>query len=196
VAPPGITNTTVPESMCYTVLRERDPATGISIRSYSSADEQVVSTCGNVPYDLSLMCIQEALAFFSGANSMNRSLLPARTMPAIIGGFFAGTGYYVLEAYVTVSSSVFPNASAIPRPTRARLQPVGKRTVAVVQFNTTGAPTAQDFQLACYSININTLPQGYGLNMDSDWYPAHIYYNGADATNFTNECWMAIYPPL
>ena len=183
--------------MCYKLVRETDPATGISIRSYSpSADEmQVVVTCGNVPYEESAFCIQRCLAYFAGANVANRSLLSARTTPAIIGGYFAGMGYYILEAYVTVSSSAFPNASAIPPPTQARLQPVGNRTVAVVQFNTTGAPTSQDFQLACYSININTLPEGYRLNMDSDWYPTHIFYNNEDAVMFTNECWMAVYPP-
>jgi len=188
--------------MCFTLLREKDPATGISIRSYSpSANEtQVVATCGHVFYDDSAVCIQQMLAYFSGANEANRSLLPARTTPAIIGGFFAGTGYYILEAYMTVSSNAFPNASAIPRPTKGqgspkRLQPVGNRAVAVVQFNTTGAPTPQDFQAACYSININTLPQGYSLDLDSNWYPAHVYYNGEGAVNYTNECWMAVYPP-
>ena len=185
--------------MCFTLLREADPATGISIRSYSpSANEtQVVATCGHIFYEQSAICIQQMLAYFTGANEANRSLLPARTTPAIIGGFFAGTGYYILEAYMTVSSNAFPNASTIPRPAGGcpkRLQPVGTRTVAVVQFNTTGAPTVQDFQAACNSINLNTLPNGYDFNMDSNWYPAHVFYNGEDAVNFTNECWKAVYP--
>ena len=198
-APPGISNATVAESLCYTELVPLNPATNISVRSYGPSENwtQVVNDCGHVSFDDTPGCIQRALEYWEGHNAANASLLGARTTPVIVGGFFAGMGYFIVQVSMTLSGRIYPNASAVPLPANGMdaLLPVGNRTVAVVQLNTVGLPTFSEFQTACVSMNVNTLPAGYSLDLNSHWSPAYAYYNGLGAQEYTSECWQAVFPP-
>jgi len=95
-----------------------------------------------------------------------------------------------------VSTAAFPDSSKIPAPAAGlppiQLERVGRRRVAVVQFNTTKFPGQADFDAACGQLAAGPLPRGYVLNMTSSWSPTVVLYSGLLSKLFNNECWMEV----
>lgn len=92
-----------------------------------------------------------------------------------------------------VSTADFPDSAAIPGvQLPLRLEPVGLRSIAVAQFNTTSPAVEADFISAWDALRFGQLPKGYALNLTSDWSPTYVLYGGQDALFFTNEVWAEV----
>lgn len=134
------------------------------------------------------------LTYFSGSNDEQRNILTARIVPFIV----TPRGGNSWIASIGISTLAFPDDFLIPRPnpnTGVTVSLVGANSVniAAFQFNTTGMPYEENFLEACGGINNSTLPTGWVVNTTSIWSPSYVFYNGMASTNFTNECWKAVY---
>lgn len=191
-APPGIVPV-LPEGLCYTTVVPTNPS-GVSIRQYGTpTNASLVSAPGGGAYLQGVPAsIANALNYFSGQNDEQRNILSSRIVPFAItprGNSFT--------AHIGISPEQFPDDFLIPRP----IQPGVTVTrvsanlglIAAFAFNTTGLPYLENWQEACGAIQNSTLPAGYAVNATDPFSPTYVFYNGMSATNFTSECWVAVF---
>jgi hypothetical protein len=139
--------------------------------------------------------VSSLIDFFQGDNTAQRKFPGARTTPVTFRqrSFPNGT-IFEWRSAMMLSTTAFPVTSAIPQPVDPlQLEPVGPRLVAVVQFNSTGLPSEQDFAAACGRILPSALPTGYAVNETSSWSPTFALYSREGATVFENECWKEVF---
>jgi len=138
--------------------------------------------------------VQSVLDYFFGDNTQKVLLKDSRTTPVTLRQrrYPNGTVYEWTSAMM-ISTVTFPATSAIPEPIDPlKLEPVGTRLVAALQFNTQGLPTEADFGGACGGITQSTLPAGYIINLFSHWSPTLAIYSSKNAGVFECECWMEV----
>jgi hypothetical protein len=196
-APPGVLPA-VPEGLCYKELVPSNPS-GVSIRQYAGSDNATfASGGGNGGFPQGLQSsIASVINYFNGANDEQRNILSARTVPfAIIPP--KRSPYWA--AFMEISPTQFPDDFLIPRPNQnigvtlsLVNNQIGNTLIAVFQFNTTGFPYLENIQEACGVIQNSTLPTGYAVNATHPFSPTYVFYNGQADTNYTSECWMAVY---
>ena len=115
----------------------------------------------------------------------------ARTTPISVRNLGNNNIKYTVS--MMVSTAAFPDNSTIPQPQLpVKLENVGQRSIAALQFNTSYPPTAADFVVACEQLFAGRLPKGYKIDTASSWSPSYVFYSGAFATFFTNECWAEV----
>ena len=141
---------------------------------------------GPVFYQVLAVGIQTLLGYFKASG-----ILGARTTP--ITARNVGDFNLTWVIGMMVSTAAFPDATAIPQPSLpVELEQVGQRSVAVIQFNTTGLPVDADFEAACGQLLDSPLPKGYAFNMSSSWSPTYVLYSGEVSAYFTSECWVEV----
>ena len=193
-APPGIHAPAVSESMCSEVLAEQG---GVTVRAMGlpAAETLIAGSFWASQWDVVIgYGVSSLIDYFEGDNTPQRKLLSARTTPVTFRqrSFPNGTVYEWRSAMM-LSTSAFPATAGIPQPVDPiQLEPVGSRLVAVVQFNSSGFPSEQDFAAACGSISPSTLPRGYAVNASSSWSPTYALYSRESSRVFENECWMEV----
>jgi hypothetical protein len=198
-APPNVVPV-VPEGLCYTEVAPVNPS-GVSIRRYGVGplNATLATGIGNGAF---LAGVQSSaarlLTYFQGGNDEQRDILAARTVPMIITPPHAGDPYATYTASIEVSPTQFPDNFLIPRPNpqtgvSTSLVSANFGLMAVFGFNTSGFPYQENFQEACGAIQDSTLPSGYAINTTNAYSPSYVFYNGQTATDFTCECWMAVY---
>jgi hypothetical protein len=190
-APLGVAVPAVPESMCsHPVAQVGD----VTIRDYglpAAATLVEVHIDGSVFYQVLADGIQMLLQYFSGDNAGSKNVLDARTTPIVV----RNVGDYNLTWIVSmmISTAAFPDPSAIPLPNLpVELEQVGRRSLAVLQFNTTSLPVEADFEAACGQLFASPLPKGYTFNRSSSYSPSYVLYSGETTSLFTNECWAEV----
>ena len=190
-APLGVDSPAVAESMCsHVVARAGDTV----VREYglpasaTLARAEVIST---VYYDALATGVEQLLHYFGGQNAAGKNFLSARTTPITVRNLNDNNLTYVVS--MMVSTAAFPDSAAIPQPSLpVRLESVGRRSIATLQFNTTSPPVEADFDAACGRLLSGGLPKGYAFNLSSSWSPTYVLYNGQAATFFTSECWAEV----
>jgi hypothetical protein len=192
-APAGIVDPAVPESLCFTTVVPPSPRTGVTIRSYGLPVNETLFTAQvqGIYQNALPQGLQLVFSYLSGNNDESRNILTARTTPILAHPVPASNAWTVS---MMVSTAQFPDDFLIPRPsppTLGRLSRVGARLIAAFQFDTTGAPYAENFEEACGSLN-NTIPSGYVVNATSPFSPTYVLYNAEAAANFTSECWFEV----
>jgi hypothetical protein len=190
-APLGVDSPAVAESMCSRVLAS---AGDIVVREYglpASATLASVEVISTVFYDALATGVEQLLQYFGGQNAAGRSFLGARTTPVTVRNLNDRNITYVVS--MMVSTAAFPDSAAIPQPSLpVRLESVGLRSIAALQFNTTSPPVEADFDAACGRLLSGSLPRGYALDAASPWSPTYVLYSGQDAMFFTSECWAEV----
>jgi len=208
-APPNVIPV-VSEGLCYTEIIPSNPS-GVSIRRYGvgTPNSTLAIGVGDGVYPGGAEnAIASVIGYFSGANDDNENILSARTVPFLVvppstgtrrrtGG--EGEGSYYWTAALEVSPTQYPDNFLIPRPIQNSPVTLSKVNdnlglFAVFQFNTTGFPYIENIEEACGVIQNSTLPKGYAINTTNFWTPTYVFYNGERTAEFTNECWMAVYP--
>ena len=193
-APPGVEEPAVPESMCqHELAHDRD----IVVREYglpASATLATASVDNEQVFAQALSFgLQLVLEYFGGANADRRSILSSRTTPITVRNVGNNETKWIVG--MMVSTSAFPDNATIPTPSPAvvRLENVGLRMIAAVQFSTKTLPEQPDFDAACSRLFSGRLPKGFVFDMDSSWSPAYVIYNAERAlSNYTSECWAEV----
>jgi hypothetical protein len=190
-APPGVVPI-LSSSLCYTEVAPKDPS-GVEVRQYTApTNATFVLGSGAGAYNAGLQgSIASVISYFSGNNDEQRNILAARTVPFLI----TQSGPY-WTAHLEIDPLQFPDNFLIPRPNPQNSLALVSDTIGlmgVFQFNTTGMPYHADFEEACGVIQNSTLPKGYAVNTTNPFSPTYVFYNGMTATDFTCECWMAVY---
>jgi hypothetical protein len=191
-APDGVYSPAVAESMCSRAVASADGP--VVVRQYglpesaTLARAEVIST---VFYSALSTGVQQLLNYFGGENSMRQNILSARTTPITARNLNFNNLTWVVS--MMVSTAAFPDNATIPRPSLpVKLESVGLRSIAALQFNTTSPPVAADFEAACGSLFSGRLPKGYVFDMASSWSPTYVFYSGQFASFFTSECWAEV----
>jgi hypothetical protein len=196
-APPGVVPA-VPEALCYKEIVPVNPS-GITIRQYGgSANSTLVSSGANGVFPQGVQSsIASIISYFAGNNDEQRNILSARTVPFAILPPTRGPYW---SAFLEVSPTQFPDNFLIPRPNPNQgvslslvNDKLGDTLIASFAFNTTGFPYLENIQEACGVIQNSTLPSGYAVNASHPFSPTYVFYNGEAATNFTSECWYAVF---
>jgi hypothetical protein len=192
-APPlGVDEPAVPESMCSHTLAE---VGNVSVREYGlPASATLVQVHIDTPvfYDALTYGIQNLIGYFQGDNVGSKNVLDARTTPITVRN--KGDFNLTWVVGMMISTAAFPNTADIPVPyLPTELEPVGLRSMAVLQFNTTSLPVDADFNAACGQLIASPLPKGFHINASSEWSPTYVLYSGEVSTYFTNECWYEVY---
>jgi hypothetical protein len=195
-APPlGVDVPAVPESMCSNPVAQ---VGDVLLREYglpAAATLVEVHVDGSVFYQVLAAGVEMLIQYFSGDNQGAQNILGARTTPITVRN--VGDLNLTWIVGMMVSTAAFPDASSIPLPhLPVELEPVGRRSLAVVQFNTTVPPVVADFEAACGKLFASPLPKRFSFNMSSSWSPTYVLYSGEAATYFTNECWAEGKQPL
>ena len=184
----------MPESMCqHELAHDRD----IVVREYglpASATLATASVDNEQVFAQALSFgLQLVLEYFGGANADRRSILSSRTTPITVRNVGNNETKWIVG--MMVSTSAFPDNTTIPTPSPAvvRLENVGLRMIAAVQFSTRTLPEQPDFVAACSRLFNGRLPKGFVFDMDSSWSPAYVIYNAERAlSNYTSECWAEV----
>lgn len=191
-APLGVDEPAVPESMCSRPVAH---AGNVTVREYglpASATLVQVHVDGSVFYQVLTVGIQQLLQYYQGDNAASKNVLAARTTPITM----RNVGDYNLTWIVgmMISTAAFPNAADIPQAhLPVELEPIGRRSMAALQFNTTSLPVDADFEAACGQLLASPLPKGFAFNMSSSWSPTYVLYSGEVSSYFTNECWAEVH---
>jgi hypothetical protein len=191
-APPlGVAEPAVPEAMCS---RQVAAAGAIVVREIGApvAETLVTLDCDStVWYDALATGVEMVLGYFAGNNDAGASLLKSRTAPITMRDL--GDNNITYAVSMMASTADFPNAEKLPgAQLPLRLEPVGARSVAAVQFNTTSPPVEADFLAAWDALRFGKLPKGYSLNLSSGWSPTYVLYGAENALFFTSEVWAEV----
>lgn len=201
----------VPETWCSTVIAT-NAASGVVVAQYGApAGATLVTATTNaaVWYDAALFFlgggIEGVFSYMGGRNAANESIIhDARTVPFVIRSpLTSASGLW--ETSMMVSPAHYPDPSALPAPlpgTGTRLEPLGMRTFATLDFNSAACPPIYvppyftafqrcDAQLAA------GLPSGWVLATGSPWTPAWLIYNaqGFNGT-WTSRCLAEVAPSV
>jgi hypothetical protein len=191
VPPFGVVQPAVEESMCSHVVAQ---SSNIVVREYGLPKNATLVTVhvDSPDYYLALTAgLQLLLQYFSGDNTEQKNILSSRTVPITVRNLRDLNLTWAVSMMVSTAS--FPDDSSIPAPSLpVELENVGQRSIAVLQFNTTVPPVADDFATACGNLLNSPLPKGYTFNTTSSWSLAYVLYNGEWSTFFTNECWAEV----
>jgi hypothetical protein len=142
-------------------------------------------------YDVLAIGVQQLIRYFNGDNVGNKNLLNSRTTPITVRN--EGDFNLTWAVGMMISTADFPDPAEIPLPNLpVALEPIGLRSMAILQFNTTSLPVDSDFIAACGQLFASRLPKGYIFNMSSSWSPTYVLYSGEVSTFFTNECWAEV----
>lgn len=191
-APPlGVAIPAVPESMCSHPVAA---AGNITVREYGlpvSATLVRSKIDGPEFYEVLATGVQQLIRYFNGDNVGNKNLLNSRTTPITVRN--EGDFNLTWAVGMMISTADFPDSADIPLPNLPlALEPIGLRSMAILQFNTTSLPVDSDFISACGQLFASQLPKGYIFNMSSSWSPTYVLYSGEVSTFFTNECWAEV----
>jgi len=190
-APIGVDVPAVPESMCSLAVALAGDIVVREIGLPASAALATVPVDGPDFYDDLAAGVNILLQYFGGENSENKNILSARTTPITVRNLGDKNFSYLVS--MMVSTADFPDNSTIPLPSLpVRLENVGARSVAALQFNTTDPPVEADFAAACGSLLSSRLPKGYTFDASSSWTPTYVFFSGAFASYFTSECWAEV----
>jgi hypothetical protein len=190
--PSGVDVPAVPESMCSDSVAQ---VGDVIVRDYglpAAATLVIVHVDGTVFYQDLATGVQMIIEYFQGDNVGSKNILGARTTPITVRNVGDFNLTYIVG--MMVSTADFPDVSDIPLPNLpVELEAVGRRSLAVVQFNTTVPPVDADFKAACGKLLASPLPKGYSFNLSSSWSPTYVLYSGEAASFFTNECWAEVH---
>ena len=190
-APLGVEDPAVAESMCFHAVAHSGDVDVRQIGLPASATLARAEVISTVYYDALATGVAQLLQYFGGQNSAGRSFLSARTAPITVRNLNDNNLTYVVS--MMVSTAAFPDSAAIPQPSLpVKLESVGLRSIAALQFNTTSPPVEADFDAACGRLLSGSLPKGYTFDLASSWSPTYVLYNGQAATFFTSECWAEV----
>ena len=190
-APIGVDVPAVPESMCSLEVAH---AGDIVVREIGLPASAALVSCpvdGPDGYDDIATGVEQLIDYFVGENSANKNILSARTTPITARNL--GDRNFSWRVSMMVSTAEYPDNTTIPAPSLpVRLENVGARYIAALQFNTTDPPVQADFSAACGSLLASRLPKGYAFDEASDWTPTFAYYSSQFASFFTSECWAEV----
>lgn len=193
-APAGIAAPAVPESMCS---REVARSGGIAVREMGlPAAETLVAGSFEAPQWGVVIDygVRSVLDYFAGDNAQGRELPGARTTPVTFRqrAYPNGTVYEWTSAMMA-STAQFPDPAALPAGiVPLRLERVGRRLIAAVQFTTAALPSQLDFAAACGGITPGALPPGYAPNASSPWTPTYAIYSAEKSPAYECECWVEV----
>jgi hypothetical protein len=190
-APLGIVNPAVSESMCSNQITKIGD---ISIREIGLPESATIVNIDVIinNYDSAIgYGIQQIAEYFQGQNSASNNILSSRTTPITIRNL--GNVNYTWLIGMMVSTRDYPDNSTIPKPIYPMaFENIGKRSIAVIQFNTTYVPKLDEWDNACEKLTSGQLPKGYVLDLKSTWSPTLALYNEENAAFFTSECWYEV----
>ena len=192
----------VPESWCSTPLAVSP--SGVAVAQYGvPASETLVTATTSAAqwYDEALFFlgggIEQVFEYMAGKNGANESIIrDARTVPLVIRSpLTSASGLW--ETSMMVSTAHYPDPSALPAPlpgTGVRLEPLGARAFATLDFNSAPCPPIftppyfTSFQ-RCDAALAAGLPAGWALKAGSPWASAWLIYNaqGYNGT-WTSRC--------
>jgi hypothetical protein len=190
-APLGVDEPAVAESMCSLAVASAGDIVVREIGLPASATLSSTSVIGSGTYGDIATGVELLLQYFGGQNSANKDILSARTTPITARNL--GDQNFSWFVSMMVSTAEYPDNSTIPQPSLpVRLENVGSRSIAALQFNTTVPPVAEDFAAACGSLLSSRLPKGYAFNEASSWTPTYVFFSSQFASFFTSECWAEV----
>ena len=192
-APPlGVDVPAVPECMCSNPVAQ---VSDVIVRDYglpAAATLAIIHVDGPVFYQCLIIGVQSLIEYFDGDNVERKNILGARTTPITVRNVQDLNFTWIVG--MMVSTATFPDASVIPQPNLpVQLENIGRRSLAVVQFNTTVPPVDADFTAACGKLLSSPLPKLYHFNLSSSWSPTYVLYSAEASNYFTNECWAEVY---
>lgn len=185
-APVGVDSPAVPESMCSNEVARRG---AIVVREYglpAAATLAQVRVDDQVFAQARLFGTQLLLEYFVKENHNI-----GRTVPISVRNLGDRNTTWLVG--MMVSTAQYPDSGDIPAPSQpVELEPVGLRTLAAVQFNTSSLPAVEDYDRACGRLLAGPLPKGYAVNKTSSWTPTYVVYSGEGSTSYTSECWAEV----
>jgi len=189
--PLGVSNPAVPEAMCSRQVAAAGAIVVREIGEPAGATLVTVDVDSTVWYDALRFGVVTLLGYFAGDNGAGTNILQSRTTPITVRDLSDNNITYAVS--IMASTKDFPTLGKLPTASLpVRLEPVGARTVAAVQFNTTAPPVEADFIAAWDALRFGKLPKGYAFNLSSDWSPTYVLYTGQDDTYFNSEVWAEV----
>lgn len=196
-------NSAVPETWCSTVLAA-NPASGVTVAQYGAGASNTLVTAmtnASIWYDAALFYlgggIESIFSYMSGKNADGEIIIQnARTVPiAIRSPLTSASGQW--ETSMMVSPAHYPDPSTLPAPlpgTDTVLEPLGARTFATLDFNSSACPPIftppyfTAFQ-RCDELLAAGLPAGWALKPGSSWTPAWLIFNAREFNGtWTSRC--------